>query len=94
MLPNFVEGGFTSQVSGWGATESDKGENANQLRILNVITVDQQECKDLHGVRVTDGHICARGILPSTGICTTDVGEYLRTWLLSFFKINILQVVL
>lgn len=75
ILPNFVEEGFTSQVSGWGAIESDKGENANQLRVLNVVTDDQEKCKDRHGFRVTDGHICATGILPGTGICTTDVGE-------------------
>lgn len=74
ILPDFIEGGFTGQVSGWGAVESDKGENSNRLNTLNVITIDQDECKNIHGVRVTEGHICAEGFLPGTGICTTDVG--------------------
>lgn len=76
MSPNFMQGGLQGQSSGWGAMDGDKGPNSDALRVLNVITKENSDCKDQHDVRVTAAHICADGFLPGTGVCTTDVGKY------------------
>ena len=68
----FIRDGMNAQISGWGATEQDKGPNSNYLKIGNVVT---GPCKDTEFMTFTPQHLCAGS--PSTtpgGICTTDVG--------------------
>ncbi|XP_070493862.1 chymotrypsin-1-like [Chironomus tepperi] len=69
---SFVRDGMNGQISGWGATETDKGPDSNNLKIANVVT---GPCKDTEFMTFTPQHICAGS--PSTtpvGICTTDIG--------------------
>ncbi|XP_070489939.1 chymotrypsin-2-like [Chironomus tepperi] len=68
--------GLTAQVSGFGATDPNKGENADNLMVLTVQTTSNDICRHAHGAsRITDGHICTVGFQPNTGFCTTDVGS-------------------
>jgi hypothetical protein len=75
MHANRVEDvGLTSQISGFGATEADKGENSNELLVLTVLTQSNEACAAVHGSIITNNHICAAGRTPSSGFCTSDVG--------------------
>ena len=68
----FIRDGMNAQISGWGATEKDKGPDSNNLKIASVVT---GPCKDTEFMTFTPQHLCAGS--PSTtpvGICTTDVG--------------------
>lgn len=69
----FIRDGMNAQISGWGATEKDKGPDSNNLKIANVVT---GTCKDTEFMTFTPQHICAGSASNTTlaGICTTDVG--------------------
>ena len=69
----FVRDGMNAQISGWGATEQDKGPNSNNLKIGSVVT---GPCKDTEFMTFTPQHICAGSASNTTlaGICTSDIG--------------------
>jgi len=69
----FVRDGMNGQISGWGATEQDKGPNSNNLKIGSVVT---GPCKDTEFMTFTPQHICAGSASNTTlaGICTSDIG--------------------
>ncbi|CAH1726959.1 unnamed protein product [Chironomus riparius] len=70
---SFVRDGMNAQISGWGATDKDKGPDSNNLKIANVVT---GPCKDTEFMTFTPQHICAGSASNTTvvGICTTDIG--------------------
>jgi trypsin len=74
MFSDFVGAGENVQISGWGATENDKGENSNDLLILTKRTITNADCLAAYGSSIVDGHLCTTAITAGTGICTSDVG--------------------
>lgn len=63
--------GLTAQISGFGATESDKGENSNNLLVLTVQTVSNEMCRNALGTIISNDHICTIDLVSNTGFCTT-----------------------
>lgn len=74
LLGNIVLDGTVAQVSGWGATDFDKGSNSEILQVLNVsvtpcsINVDGR-------IPNTNSNLCAFAFTGNGGgFCTSDVG--------------------
>ncbi|KAG5670595.1 hypothetical protein PVAND_000846 [Polypedilum vanderplanki] len=74
MLSGFINANENVQVSGWGATENDKGENSNALLILTQRTISNDDCVSVYGNAIVNGHLCTTAITAGSGICTSDVG--------------------
>lgn len=64
-------------MSGWGSSSEDKGPTSNTLRTLDVRTITNPECRDLHdqfnAVRISENMICTNNP-PGEGWCTTGEG--------------------
>ncbi len=76
-------------MSGWGAMDTNQGANSQQLRRATVLIEPCTELPD-PGNRVPDEltNICARGIQPNSGFCTSDTGELLNSVSIHSYKFN------
>ena len=60
-------------MSGWGATDMDKGPNSDILQVLNVVSSPCVDSGD-NRIATTNTNICAMVVTGSGGFCTSDVG--------------------
>jgi secreted trypsin-like serine protease len=60
------------KVSGWGATQPDKGPNSDILQFVTVTTVDCED--DDPRIGHPNFNICAETVVGTSGICTSDIG--------------------
>lgn len=76
LVGNLILDGTVAQVSGWGATDADKGPNSEILQILSVSVTPCASNNSPSDQRQTNvnSNLCTSAFNGDFGFCTTDVG--------------------
>ena len=73
--PAFVFPGACAAVTGWGRTrEDDSGSIATQLQVASLAVLDQRECRQAYGDKISEGEICAGYPGGGRDTCQGDTG--------------------